>query len=77
MLSQAQVLERLGSSGDEFAQRIFARCGVERRHLDLSEDFMARTLQGRAAEIEHDLLRQSIAAIDALERRPARPCARS
>ena len=66
VLTQAQVLERLGLAGDEWAQRIFERCGVKRRRMDLSEDFMARTLQGRTAEIEHDLLRQSIAAIDAL-----------
>ena len=66
MLTQAQVLERLGLDGDEFATRIFARCGVKRRRLDLSEDFMARTLQGRTAEIEQDLLRQSIRAVDAL-----------
>jgi hypothetical protein len=66
VLSQAQVLERLGLADNEWAQRIFERCGVKRRRIDLSEDFMARTLQGRTAEIEHDLLRQSIAAVDAL-----------
>jgi alkylresorcinol/alkylpyrone synthase len=69
-LSQQQVLERLGLVGDEFAERIFARSGVERRHLNLSEDFLGRTMQGRAQQIEHDLLAHSIRAIDALELDP-------
>ena len=64
--SQEQVLERLGLKGDEFAERIFARSGVKRRHLDLSEDFLGKTLQGRAQQIEQDLLRHSIHAVDAL-----------
>jgi alkylresorcinol/alkylpyrone synthase len=68
--SQEQVLERLGLKGDEFAERIFARSGVKRRHLDLSEDFLGKTLQGRAQQIEHDLLRHSIHAVDALELDP-------
>jgi predicted naringenin-chalcone synthase len=68
--SQEQVLERLGLKGDEFAERIFARSGVKRRHLDLSEDFLGKTLQGRAQQIEQDLLRHSIHAVDALELDP-------
>jgi alkylresorcinol/alkylpyrone synthase len=69
-LTQEQVLERLGLKGDEFAERIFARSGVKRRHLDLSEDFLGKTLQGRAQQIEQDLLRHSIHAVDALELDP-------
>ena len=69
-LSQEQVLERLGLQGNEFAERIFARSGVQRRHLDLSEDFLGKTLQGRAQQIEQDLLRHSIRAVDALELDP-------
>jgi alkylresorcinol/alkylpyrone synthase len=68
--SQEQVLERLGLKGDEFAERIFARSGVKRRNLDLSEDFLGKTLQGRAQQIEQDLLRHSIHAVDALELDP-------
>ncbi|MGO9763396.1 MAG: hypothetical protein ACLP1Q_19260, partial [Solirubrobacteraceae bacterium] len=67
VLTQEQVLERLGLKGDEFAERIFARSGVKRRNLDLSEDFLGKTLQGRAQQIEQNLLRHSIAAVDALE----------
>jgi alkylresorcinol/alkylpyrone synthase len=70
ILSQEQVLERLGLKGDEFAERIFARSGVERRHLDLSDDFLGQTLQGRAKQIERELLRHSIRAVDALELDP-------
>lgn len=70
VLTQEQVLERLGLKGDEFAERIFARSGVKRRHLDLSEDFLGKTLQGRAQQIEQNLLRHSIHAVDALELDP-------
>jgi alkylresorcinol/alkylpyrone synthase len=68
--SQREVLDRLGMSGNEFAEGIFERCGVHQRHLDLSEDFLARTLQGRAAQIEQDLLAHSIRAVDALDVEP-------
>jgi alkylresorcinol/alkylpyrone synthase len=64
--SQEEVLARLGLQGDEFAERIFARCGVERRHLNLADDFLGDTLQGRAARVEEELLDYSIRAIDRL-----------
>jgi predicted naringenin-chalcone synthase len=67
VLSQAQVLERLGLAGNEFAEGIFARCGVQRRHLELSEGFLARGLQDRTPQVERELLAHSIRAIDALE----------
>ncbi len=70
VFSQREVLDRLGLAGDEFAERIFARCGVERRHLELSEDFLSLTLQGRTAQIEMQLLDHSIRAIDKLELDP-------
>jgi predicted naringenin-chalcone synthase len=66
VLSQAQVLDRLGLTGDEFAEGIFARCGVERRHLKLDADFLARTLQDRTNEVEQELMHHSIRAVDAL-----------
>jgi len=64
VLSQRQVLERLGFAGDEFAEGIFARCGVERRHLQLDAEFLQRPLQERTSEVE--LLGHSIKAVDAL-----------
>ena len=66
------MLERLGLSGDDFAQGIFERCGVRQRHLELSPEFLASTLQGRAAQIEAELMRRSLAAVDALGMDPAR-----
>jgi predicted naringenin-chalcone synthase len=70
VFSQAQVLERLGLKGDEFAEGIFSRCGVKRRHLNLSEDFLGRSLQGRTPQIEHQLLTHSIRAVERLELDP-------
>lgn len=72
VLSQEQALERLGLAGDEFAQGIFERCGVKTRHLDLSPDFLSRTLQGRAHQIEEDLMGHSTRAVDRLGVDPAR-----
>jgi predicted naringenin-chalcone synthase len=63
---QDEVLDRLGLRGDEFAEGIFARCGVRRRHLNLTDDFLARTTQGRAPEIEDELLRHALRAVDRL-----------
>jgi alkylresorcinol/alkylpyrone synthase len=65
-LSQEQVLTRLGLADDEFAQGIFARCGVQRRHLDLDEDFLAKGMHARTPRIEASLLEHSIRAVDAL-----------
>src|ERR1700692_2498787 len=37
VLTQDEVLDRLRLKGNEFAERIFARCGVRERHLDLGD----------------------------------------
>jgi len=66
VLTQAQVLECLGLADDEFAQGIFARCGVKRRHLNLDPDFLTRTLQDRTPQVEAELLTHAIKAVDAL-----------
>jgi predicted naringenin-chalcone synthase len=71
-LTQRQVLDRLGLTGDEFAERIFAHSRIERRHLNLSDDFLARTSQGRAQEVEDELLRHSVRAVAALGAEPGR-----
>lgn len=67
VLSQAQVLKRLGLEGDEFAEGIFARSGVQRRHLELSDEFLALGLQDRTPQVERELLERSIRAVDALQ----------
>jgi predicted naringenin-chalcone synthase len=65
--SQDEVLSLLGLRDDEFAERIFARCGVKRRHLNLSEDFLAHTLQGRTTQVERELMEHAIRAVDELD----------
>jgi alkylresorcinol/alkylpyrone synthase len=72
-LTQREVLDRLGLTGDEFAERIFAHSRIERRHLNLGEAFLARTSQGRAHDVEDELLRHSVRAIDRLGLRLERP----
>ena len=69
--SQDDVLERLGLVGDEFAERIFARSGVDRRHLNLDSEYEALSLQGRTALIEQELFEHSIRAIERLGVEPA------
>ncbi len=61
--SQDEVLSLLGMRGDEFAQRIFARCGVHRRRLNLSGDVLATTLQGRTTRIEDELFGYAASAV--------------
>jgi alkylresorcinol/alkylpyrone synthase len=70
-VTQDEALDCLGLRGNEFAEGIFERCGVQRRHLQLCEDFIGRTLQGRTPEIERDLLAHSIRAVDALDVDPS------
>jgi alkylresorcinol/alkylpyrone synthase len=65
--TQRDALQRLGLDEDEFAQGIFARSGVRQRQLNLEADFLERNLQGRAAEVEQELLEQAILAIDQLD----------
>ena len=65
--SQQEVLEALGMADDPFAQRIFASCGVERRHLTALEDGAGQTLQGRSVASEAQLFELAIRAVDALD----------
>jgi predicted naringenin-chalcone synthase len=69
--TQEQVLERLGLADDEFARRIFGRCGVRRRRLRLDEDFLDMTVQARTPEIERMLLAEATRAVDELGVDPA------
>jgi len=71
-LSQRDVLDRLGLAGDEFAEGVFARCGVERRNLDISHEFVSQTLHGRSGEVEERLAGQAIATVRSLNPDPHR-----
>jgi predicted naringenin-chalcone synthase len=62
--SQREVLALLGLEGEEFAQRIFDRCGVSRRQLELGEDALATNLQARTALVEDRLFEHATRAID-------------
>jgi alkylresorcinol/alkylpyrone synthase len=64
--SQDEVLTLLGMREDEFAQRIFVRCGVERRRLSLSEEMLNTTLQGRTTVIEDELFAHAVTAVQRL-----------
>jgi alkylresorcinol/alkylpyrone synthase len=66
-LTQKQALAGLGLTGNAFAEGIFERSGVKRRHLDLSEEFMARTLRGRTAKIERELMAHAVRAVEQLQ----------
>lgn len=69
--SQEDVLGLLGLSSDEFARRIFSRCGVERRQLKLTDEFLATTVQGRTLAIEEQLFEYAARAVDELEIDPS------
>lgn len=69
--TQDEMLALLGLAQDDFAQMIFARCGVERRHFELTPDLLGTTLQERTTQTEEQLLRLAIEAIDALGLDPA------
>jgi 3,5-dihydroxyphenylacetyl-CoA synthase len=69
--TQEQVLERLGLADDEFARRIFARCGVQRRRLRLDDGFLDGTVQARTPAIEQMLLSEAAQAVDELAVDPA------
>lgn len=69
--TQEQVLERLGLADDEFARRIFGRCGVQTRRLRLDEDFLDGTAQARTPAIERMLLGEATRAVDELAVDPA------
>jgi alkylresorcinol/alkylpyrone synthase len=65
--SQDEMLELLGLRGDRFAETIFARGGIDKRHLDVDADRLSATLQERATGTEELLLRLAVEAIDRLD----------
>lgn len=69
---QQQMLELLGLADDEFAQRIFARCGVTRRRMHISPKMLETNLQGRTAEVEEFLFQSAVQAVEKLDVDPAR-----
>jgi predicted naringenin-chalcone synthase len=67
------MLGLLGLEGNEFAEKIFARCGVKTRHFDLAvtNGLLRTNLQERAHRTEDQLLGLAIEAVDQLAIDPA------
>jgi 3,5-dihydroxyphenylacetyl-CoA synthase len=61
--SQAEMLELLGLTGNEFAERIFDVCGVRKRHFAITPETLAKPLQARVEESEAQLLEMALRAI--------------
>ena len=68
--TQHELLGLLGLRDDPFATSIFARSGVDTRHLTVSEESVADTLQARTATTEDELFRLAVEAIDQLSISP-------
>ena len=66
------MLDLLGLRGNEFAEGIFSRCGVERRHLELNPKKLGESLQARTPETELQLLDLAVCAVDQLDFDPGR-----
>jgi predicted naringenin-chalcone synthase len=68
--TQDELLPVLGLSADPFAETIFARSGVRKRHLELSPHTLATTLQARTEATEEQLLRLALEATEQLDFEP-------
>lgn len=64
--TQDELLPLLGLAADPFAETIFARSGVRKRHLELSPGTLATTLQARTEATEEQLLRLALEATEQL-----------
>jgi predicted naringenin-chalcone synthase len=69
--TQDEALALLGLAGNAFAEEVFGRCGVRRRHLDLAPDSVWTTLQARTSDTEQRLMALATQAVDELEIDPA------
>jgi alkylresorcinol/alkylpyrone synthase len=68
--TQDELLPLLGLSADPFAETIFARSGVRKRHLELSPGTLATSLQARTEATEEQLLRLALEATEQLAFEP-------
>jgi len=69
--SQDEMLDMLGLRGNEFAERIFSVCGVERRAFAITPEILASRLQARVDFSEDHLLAMALDAIGKLDCDPA------
>ena len=68
--NQDELLPLLGLAADPFAETIFARSGVRKRHLELSPRTLATSLQARTEATEEQLLRLALEATNQLAFEP-------
>jgi alkylresorcinol/alkylpyrone synthase len=68
--TQDELLPLLGLTADPFAETIFARSGVRKRHLELSPGTLATSLQARTEATEEQLLRLALEATERLAFEP-------
>jgi alkylresorcinol/alkylpyrone synthase len=68
--TQDELLPLLGLSADPFAETIFARSGVRKRHLELSPGTLATSLQARTEATEEQLLGLALEATEQLAFEP-------
>ena len=71
--SQEEMLGLLGLEGNEFAETIFARCGVKTRRFGrgVTNGLLRKNLQERAPKTEEQLVRLATRAVDQLDIDPA------
>lgn len=69
--SQAEMLDLLGLRGDEFAERIFAVCGVQRRQFAITPELLRSSLQSRVEYSEEHLLKMALDAVGQLDCDPS------
>jgi alkylresorcinol/alkylpyrone synthase len=65
--TQNEMLDLLGLRGNEFAERIFDVCGVQRRQFALTPELLASRLQSRVEHSEDHLLAMALEAIGKLD----------
>lgn len=72
--TQEEMLGLLGLTGNEFAETIFARCGVKTRRFarGVTNGLLSKNLQERAEKTEEQLLRLATRAVDELDIDPSR-----
>jgi alkylresorcinol/alkylpyrone synthase len=68
--TQEELLSLLGLAADPFAESIFARSGVRKRHLELTTDSLATSLQARTEATEEQLLGLALEATEQLDFEP-------
>jgi len=69
--TQAEMLDLLGLRGNEFAERIFDVCGVQRRQFAITPELLASRLQSRVEYSEEHLLKLALEAVAKLDCDPA------